>query len=559
MIVVSLNITASPLRAQIIPPPPIPPQNPKVPPPEPLPSQPLLNPLTPPTQYPQIPFSNQGTIRVKKFVFVGNTAFSTKKLESVTAPYAVGNITFTELQQAVNAVTSLYTSSGYIASGAFISAAQNQQTQLTRGAVITIQVVEGKVAQINVTGSTRLRRYVRSRLRVAVSPVLNQNRLLEGLRLLQANRLIKTISAELTPSSQRGRTVLNVRVAASPTISVQPVLDNDRSPLVGTEERRIQFNNSNLFGLGDALSLTYRNTLGSNAGEASYSIPLNPYDTTLQFDYAIVNSNIIEPPFNRLNIEEVDRSYQVSLRQPLLRTADARSTKEFALGVTASRQESDQRLLGRAYPISPGADNRGRTRISAVRFFQEWNKRSDHDVVVARSEFSLGVGALDATIRRRTPDSRFFLWRGQAAWLRRLNRHNLSLLTRVDLQFSDRPLVSFEQFSLGGVSTVRGYRQYALLTDSGVLGSVELRVPVVANRVNQLLLAPFIDAGSGFNVRGSNPNPSSLVGAGLGVEYQLGERLRVRLDYGIPIINYPTRKRTLQDNGFYFNVSYTLF
>jgi hemolysin activation/secretion protein len=40
---------------------------------------------------------------------------------------------------------------------------------------------------------------------------------------------------------------------------------------------------------------------------------------------------------------------------------------------------------------------------------------------------------------------------------------------------------SIEQFSLGGIDTVRGYRQNQIVADNGVFGSVELSVPLTSN------------------------------------------------------------------------------
>lgn len=144
------------------------------------------------------------------------------------------------------------------------------------------------------------------------------------------------------------------------------------------------------------------------------------------------------------------------------------------------RTESETSLLDTPFPLSAGADDQGRTRISAVRFFQEWSQRSNTEVLFARSQFSLGIGALNATINKDAPDSRFFAWRGQTAWLRRLG--DTTLVLRADLQLADRPLVPLEQFSLGGVATVRGYRQDALLSDNGFLASAELRIPILSGR-----------------------------------------------------------------------------
>ncbi len=555
-ITLCLNLTALPLHAQILPLPQQPAPTPQNPPAF-SPQSPLLNPSLPPSRLPQVP-SIQNQFKVKRFVFVGNTLFSTRELERFVSSFIGKEITFNELQQAVSSITKHYTDAGYINSGAFIPVSGDRFRLQRNASVVTIQIIEGKVGTIYIKGTPRLRRYVRSRLRVAVSPVLNSNRLQEGLRLLQVNPLIKVISANLTPNPQPGVSDLTVRVTANPTISVQPDLNNERSPLVGTFERRLDFVDTNLFGLGDGLNLTYRNTEGSNAGQASYIIPLNPHNATLQIDYANVHSNIVERPFNQLNISEIDRSYQVTLRQPLLQAATDRSVKKFAVGLTGSREEGDERLLGIPFPLSPGADDRGRTRISAVRFFQDWNQRSNQEVLLIRSQFSLGIGALDATIHRTAPDSRFFIWQGQAAWLRRLNNRNLALLTRVNVQLATRPLVPFDQFDLGGVSTVRGYRQDALLTDDGVFGSIELRFPIIERGIHQLHVGPFIDAGYGFNVRGRNPSINTLLGTGLAIEYQLEDRLRIRLDYGIPVIAYPNQKRTLQENGLYLNLSYSL-
>lgn len=367
-IVICLNLAAIPTYAQILPLPqqssPIP-QNPLAP----SLKNPLLNPSLPPSRFPQVPLNNQNRIRVQRFTFVGNTIFSNQELEKFVAPYVDKEITFANLQQVVNAITTHYTQAGYINSGAVINFLENQPRQQRNTYVVAIRVVEGKVGTIDIQGAPQLRHYVRSRLRVAVSPVLNYNRLQEGLRLLQVNPLIKTISANLSSNPQPGVSDLTVRVVANPSITIQPVLNNERSPLVGTFERQLDFVDANLFGLGDRLNLTYRNTEGSNAGQATYILPINSHNGTLQLDYANVHANIIERPFNKLNISEIDRSYQVTLRQPLLQIATARSVKQFAVGLTGTREEGDERLLGIPFPISPGADERGRTRISALRFF----------------------------------------------------------------------------------------------------------------------------------------------------------------------------------------------
>lgn len=53
----------------------------------------------------------------------------------------------------------------------------------------------------------------------------------------------------------------------------------------------------------------------------------------------------------------------------------------------------------------------------------------------------------------------------------------VQLFGKVQGQAADQPLVSSEQFSLGGIDTVRGYLESEVLGDTGVAGTVEVRTP----------------------------------------------------------------------------------
>jgi hemolysin activation/secretion protein len=118
--------------------------------------------------------------------------------------------------------------------------------------------------------------------------------------------------------------------------------------------------------------------------------------------------------------------------------------------------------------------------------------------------------------------------------------------------------VPLEQFGLGGQETVRGYRQDILLTDNGVLASAEVRIPVL--RLPQLedsivQLAPFVDIGAAWNNSGRpDPDPNVLASIGLGLQWQLGDILTLRLDYGIPLVSISSSDRTWQESGFYFSI-----
>ena len=537
---------------------PIQPREPELPAPtapQPPPSSPLQpTPLTP------VPGDARpsllGTIRVDRFEFEGNTAFSDRELAEVTQQFAGREITFAELIAAEAAVTQKYVAAGYINSGAVIPA---NQTFPREGGVVKIRIVEGGLDEIQITGNRRLNsNYVRSRLERATRRPLNRDRLLEALQLLQLDPLIANISAELQAGSRPENSRLEVRIKEADSLSGEVFADNNRSPSVGSFRRGIRINQANLLGLGDGLEVSYANTDGSNEFNGSYTVPVNARNGTIRFAAGAASTNVIEEPFDAAEIEGKSRTYELSYRQPIVEKPD----RTLALGLTFSRQESDTFLMGERFALSAGANERGETRVSAVRFFQEYVQRNSRQVIAARSQFSLGTNFLGATANDSGPDSRFLAWRGQAQYVRLLAPETL-LIVRSDIQLADRPLLSLEQIGIGGVQSVRGYRQDLLLTDSGAIASAEVRIPVWrAPKVKGLLqVAPFIDFGVGWNHSGekSNPDSDKLLGAGLGLIWQMGDRLNVRLDYGIPLINARSGDSTFQEKGIYFRINYFAF
>jgi hemolysin activation/secretion protein len=499
------------------------------------------------------------TMAIQGFDFVGNTVFEDRQLAEITKDYVGRPITFSQLLEARSAVTKLYVDAGYITSGAYIP-----PQELTNG-IVRMEIIEGSLEAIEVRGKGRLNsEYVRDRLKLATEGALNVPRLIEALQLLQLNPLIEKISAELSAGPRAGLSLLEVEFEEAKALDFQITLDNGRSPSVGSFRRKFELTHNDLLGLGDGLSFAYTNTDGSDVFDIGYLLPINPRNGTLKLFYSTRSSGIIEPPFNDLDgdggqpdIKSESRSYEITLRQPLYQTPN----QEFAIGLTFDHWQGETSLLNIPFPLSAGADDLGRTRISSWRFFQEWTDRDEDRVIAARSQFSFGVDFLGATINNNTPDGRYFSWRGQAQWVKLLAPNTLFLI-RTDLQIADRPLLAQEQFGLGGLDSIRGYRQDSLLTDNGILASMELRLPILTNRKKDMVLQiiPFLDLGTAWNngnVR--EPDPNTLASLGIGLQWQQKDLFTARLDWGIPLISVDSRDRTLQEQGIYFSLIYNLF
>ncbi len=555
-------------------------------PPQPAPvSPPILPPpselLKPSEVAPRLPaddaeaISPEATLCITGFRVLGSTVFSAEQLEQAinqalrevvgaanqSQPDCPWQLTFAQLLRARSAVTELYVEQGYVTSGAFLPANQ----RLQKG-VVTLQVIEGRLVDIDVDGTKRLKPgYISRRLNVAAAPPFNVNDLLAGLRLLQLDPLIETITAELQPGTAIGTSRLAVKVAEADSFRMQAGLDNYRSPSIGSFQRLIGLQQGNLLGFGDRLNIFYFNTDGSNEVDLSYTVPVNPYNGTVQFATRFLENRVVDGAFQPLDISAKANEYVLTFQQPVVQTPDS----QLNLGVSLGRRFSQTRLgfddIG-PFPLSPGADSLGRTVISALAFSQSWTKRQPQQVLALQSQFVLGLGGfLGGTVNSdpEVPDNRFFVWEGQGQLVRRLGRDGL-LLFRGGAQLAANALLPVEQIGIGGQQTVRGYRQNDLLTDSGLLASIEARLPIMRlPKVGGLLqVTPFLDTGYGWNVRGATPSNNTLVGIGTGLLWQQ-QNLSVRFDWGIPLtksnaaINQGTA--TLQENGLYFSVNYSFF
>ncbi|MGD1918295.1 MAG: ShlB/FhaC/HecB family hemolysin secretion/activation protein [Pleurocapsa sp.] len=523
---------------------------------------------SPPNQLPDSGSTESNVeFEVKQFNLEGNTVLEAEAIEAIFQDYRDRPITFADLLELETKLTRLYTDNGYINSAVIIPS-QN----ISQG-IVNITAIEGTVEEINVNVDGRLKEsYIRSRLQRGTNTPLNINELQEALQLLQLNPLVENLNAELSVGLSRDRWMLDVDVNQGEAFDPVLFVNNYRTPSVGSFQRGLELNHNNVLGYGDRFSFIYKNTDGSNDFDTSYRIPVNSSDGTVGLRYRYVDSEIVEEEFESANIESETSEFELTLRQPLLIQANSESTQEFALGLEFSSQSNSTTIdIGNGRepfelfsdPAVRDEDDIGETRISAVRFFQDWTKRTRTDVIAARSQLSAGVDIFDATVNENQADLDFVSWRGQVQWLRQLSANsNINLLLRSDIQLSSSDLVPLEQFSLGGVESVRGYRQDALLSDSGIFASAEVRIPFYRwnNNQSNLSVVPFFDAGTRWNNSDDlNQDEDTLASLGVGLQLNLDDSLRARLDYGIPLVDVQDNDNTLQEKGLYLSLEYFPF
>ena len=133
------------------------------------------------------------------------------------------------------------------------------------------------------------------------------------------------------------------------------------------------------------------------------------------------------------------------------------------------------------------------------------------------------------------------------------------------MQLSADPLLPIERIAIGGIDTVRGYRENELVVDSGWITSAELRIPLgqadgAGVERRRPTTAPCswcrssTPAAAGTSRR-RTPRRTSSTRFGAGLRWQPNRRLDLRLDFAPPLVDLPTPEEDdLQDLALYFEL-----
>jgi hemolysin activation/secretion protein len=524
----------------------------ELPPPEFEEQKPVPELVLPPVQ-PDQPIDRAGPqlrVFVNRFVLTGNTVFTDEELATLTAPFEGRVITSDELLEARDRITLHYIQNGYINSGALVP-----DQQVVNGN-IELLIVEGELTSLMIAGNDDLRvDYIGDRIRLGSGPPLNVNSLQERLQILQENPLIERINATLSPGTRPGESELSVDVVEGRPYQLRLIADNRRPPSVGAEQVTLAGEHLNLTGRGDLLRGSVSLTEGLEDYYAEYRIPVTARDTELGVYYEQTNSEVIEDPFDDLDIKSDSKTLGLLLRHPVYR----KPGEEIGIGLVFERKWSETELLGEKFSFAEGVDN-GESDVSALRLTQDWLKRTRDRVLAARSMFSFGLNIFGATDNDSKPDGEFFAWLGQFQWAERLGG-NVEMILRADAQLTPDPLLPMEKFVVGGADTVRGYRENQLVRDNGLVGSLEFRIPILEKYTGEarFRLAPFADYGRSWN-EDYTPKHKTISSAGVGLLFDYKRLIaRVYWAHAFDDIDNGDVEHDLQDDGVGFSLSYSVF
>lgn len=511
---------------------------------------PLLE-LPPPPPPP--PGRSGGAVRIDEIQVTGATAISQEEIEALVGPYRGRDVQAEELVALRDAITLAYVERGFVSSGAVID------PQDLADGVLEARVVEGGLEGIEVTGLSWLRDgYVRDRVAWAAGVPLDVHALEERLRLLREDPRIEAVHAELLPGSAPGLAQLQIR--AEEARPWHAGLDGGtlQSPSVGGWRVGGALWHDDLLGFGDTLRVAYGWTEGLNDYDGIYSFPVNGLDGRIEAYGRYGDSQVVEAPVADLQVESISWTAGLGFLQPVIR----RPGLQLALALRGEVRESRTFLLDTPFSFSPGLDD-GRARIAVLRFVQDLLLRDEQQVFAARSMLSFGLDLFDSThVFGGFGDGRFFSWLAQLQFARRLPFLGIELVARADAQLSAEPLLPMEQFSIGGFGSVRGYRVNQIVRDNALVGSMELRVPMLfrSDGTPLLQLVPFFDNAYSWNTKLPTGDPRWIGAVGVALRWSVTRRITLEAYYGDQLRGVPPASDPdLQDRGFGVRASALLF
>jgi hemolysin activation/secretion protein len=480
----------------------------------------------------------------------GTTLLPVIQVEKAVYPHLGEKKTLADVEQARGALEAAYHSAGYL------TVVVSIPEQKVDGGVVKLQVTEAPVGRLRVVGS----RYFSLGDIKAAAPELSEGQVPNFPQMqTELAALNRSADRRITPVLRPGKTpgTVEVDLKVEDELPLHGSLDVNNRYSQDTTPTRVgaSLRYDNLWDRQHSLGLTLQgvpeNPNESRVLSMNYSWPLASgnylafYGVKSESDVAAVGT---------LNV--VGKGTILGARYILPLRAQDDFFQTATLGVDHKDFSQAVNLIG------SGGFN---TPITYMPFTLGW----DGSWLDGARSTRLGV-AFNFHLRGLVGDEQEFAdkrFKGRPgyAYLRGTALQTYTLPSgwgasaRMSWQLSPQPLISNEQFTIGGVDTVRGYLESAASGDTGLALSLEASTPNWANRVSDTLdevrLLAFVDGGK---VKVLSPITAdeyyNLVGAGLGLRVKGWRGASATLDWALAMQDLAGTRQG--DSRVYFKLGY---
>ena len=474
---------------------------------------------------------------IRNIVVTGATILPKEEIRGIIAPFENKELPLTEMQKVTDLITDAYRTKGYITSRAYIPPQKIENSQFE------IKVIEGKMGDLDVKGNHYYKTSLfKKKINLSKGEYFNYSKLAKGLRKInsQPDRVAKAV---LVPGKEPGETDVVLEVKDNLPIHAGFTYDNYGSRYILKDRYQFNASNNNLLGFEDVFQFLYTFSEGGA--------------------YSLMGGNYIVPLTQKLKVgcsALWSRLHLLNDYKPL----DIKGKSElFSLFATQSILDEEKYSVD----LNTGFD------VKNIYNYQQGQKTSYDKMRVAklgvdadltdkfgRSIFTNGIevgipgfmGGLKAKDPHATTVGSGGAFVKYVMNLYRLQPMPLgsTILCKNQLQISNRPLTSTEQFQIGGIVNTRGYPSAEHVGDLGFSSSTEWSFPVYGlpknikipytktNFYDSTKWMVFYDYGNVTFLKsldGTRKKCSQLNDFGWGVRFNLPKHFSFKLDIAYPV------------------------
>jgi hemolysin activation/secretion protein len=447
-------------------------------------------------------------ILIRKIVTDPSEILSGDEIGQITAKYEELNVGIAELYQMLQAINELYLKKGYFTAKAVLP------PQKIEDGVVRIQLVEAHYDRFLLEGNEHTRSaYILKRLLSQSGNLVNIATLERDIFYFNRTNDVQ-IRAELKPGQGFGLSDCLLTVEEPQNIQTTLFGDNAGSVNTGQYRYGLTWTDNSLFGNRDCLMVNPLWVEGTWAGSLSYSSPVNKFGTRLGFTYSRNQSNVISGPYASLDIVSNETDLGINLSHPF------RVKPNFKWDGFISLYQKDAETDFSGMTL---IDYQVKTYAAGVAFQNVDSKGfwySRYDLSQGESDIGDDFLQLNVSVIRQ----------------QKLQNDQVLIGRLVGQATDGRLLPSTEQFSIGGMSTVRGFSNGQLSGDQGYNLSIEYDYPIRA--LPKLKGILFIDHGGAFPFKGNNNSVSSadyLTSVGFGANFVYSKRFSGKVVVGVPL------------------------
>ncbi|PMY32038.1 hypothetical protein C1Y35_28620 [Pseudomonas sp. GW456-L14] len=493
-------------------------------------------------------------VDVNEYFVRGNTVLDARAIEEAVYPFLGPQKALSDIEGARDALQKVYQARGY--QSVFVELPE----QKVEDGIVYLQVSETKVGRVRVVGA---KHYSPVEIRDEV-PALQEGEVPDFAKVQgQLASLNKTPGRQVMPlvrEGQRPGTMdVDLQVEDQNPWQASVGLNNDYSADTKHLRAVTSLGYNNLWQLGHSISLTYftapEDQDNAKVWSGSYTAPLNER-WSLQFAGYQSDSNVAT--IGGSNVLGKGHSYGLSLIYSL--PASGSWANSFSVGVDFKDFEEELSLGGDSDKV-PLKYAPFTFAYNGFRYTETSQLGLGLSLVAGtRSLFGYGSSDEDFDYKRYRANPSFAVLKGDLNYTYTF-ANDWQTGSKAAFQLASGPLVSNEQFSAGGATSVRGYLAAERTSDDGYLFSQELRTPSLAKYlggyVNEWRFYAFAE-GARMYLRDELPDQEadySLASVGLGTRASLSKWLSGSLDWGYPLLDGPNTQK--QDSRVHFSVQAT--